>query len=53
LTMTNEKGQTSTIFHFDPRTVGNGPMSLLPVVGDQKVDVNCTDTGKCNGGVRP
>lgn len=53
LTMTNEKGQASTVFRFDPRSVGNGPWSLLPAVGDQTVDVNCTNTGKCNGGVRP
>jgi RHS repeat-associated protein len=54
LTMTNEHGQTFTVFQFDPRTVGNGPFSLFPWIGDQTVSARCTSAdGGCEGSVEP
>ncbi|HYH05982.1 MAG TPA: RHS repeat-associated core domain-containing protein, partial [Thermoanaerobaculia bacterium] len=48
LTVTNEQGQTFTVFDFDPRSVGNGPFSLMPGVGDQQINVACTSDGTCD-----
>jgi hypothetical protein len=52
LTATRENGKTVNIFNFDPRTVGNGPFSLIDRVGDQDVNMRCAAEGKCNGTIK-
>jgi hypothetical protein len=53
LSATNESGHSFTVFQFDPLSVGNGPSSLFPGVGDQTVQVQCIHDGRCSGNVDP
>ena len=49
--VTNEQGQTTTVYQFDPASVNNTVWSLFPIWGNQSVNVTCagvtSESGTC------
>jgi hypothetical protein len=55
MTVTNEQGTTTPVLQFSPQSANNGSFSLLPIIGDQHVDTQCTfvTTGEGSCGSMP